>query len=116
MAIIKCEYTKSYCNCDDRKEVSHSDLWFCDSEIGCEIGMYSRPFGSKIINPTCIYCSNELIRFEKSCKQYELHMENPLKGFLKIGRMIIDLFTVNYLEIDGKVYINFDERNENEQT
>ena len=42
-------------------------------------------------------------------------MENPLKGFLKIGRMIIDLFTVNYLEIDGKVYINFDERNENEQ-
>lgn len=118
MAIIKCEYTKSYCNyygCYDQKEVFHNRNWWCDSNDECPYHGYTKPFknNENLVNPTCHFCSDKLIRFEKSYKQFELHMmPNRFfnEGYLKIGKTEIDLYNVNFLEIDGKVYINEEDK------
>lgn len=104
MAIIKCEYTESYCKIDKSEILSESvKVKACNDHWrgGCD---------------DCEYWQFLTKKFEKSCKQYELCIDSEkdcfgcIQGFLRIGRKEIDLSDVDFLEIDGKVYINEEDK------
>lgn len=102
MTRIKCRYSIPYCEFPgEHTRLYHSEYWFCDDNVFCEIGHYTRPTDEelKVVNPTCIYCKYYEGEFEKEVKSYEYDED----GDLTIGRKKYYDFDIDYLEIDGRV-------------
>lgn len=96
MAVIKCEYFESYCSFleigTEREKAKVCDDHYHDCE-GCQYNDYLTK------------------KFENNYKRYELCIDSQKdwdgfhRGYLKIAKKEISLPDMNYLEIDGKVYV-----------
>ena len=111
MAHIKCRYTLPFCTEFDNIRLSHSSFWFCD-EISdeCPDGRrYKRPENADpiMVNPQCVYCKYKSGEFEKTVKKYEYY-----DGVLTVAGDTFDANEIVYLEIDGRVLVEPQERSE----
>lgn len=102
MAKIKCRYVVPYCGRSNER-LHHDEYWWCDSNDHCEIGEYTKPSSSDVVNPTCVWCKDVYGEFENTFDEYEY-----LDGDLHISfeQYPIPDYADNeiiYLEIDGRV-------------
>ena len=107
MARIKCEYYRSVCKQMWKPGDPFRECYEHFSEYGqnCDQFMRREPAPNIIGDYTCFFHSWERVRFEKETKNYELD-----ENFLTIGKRQINRFDMSYLEIDGEVIIQEEDK------
>ena len=101
MGHIKCRYDEAYCNRDYRGKCSYGYDVYAQQECENYSDRYTDLRGWVIISEYCQFCVLLPCAFEKDSKSYEFGPQG-----LKIGRKEIDGDLINYLEIDGEVFID----------
>ena len=114
MALVKCNYNKIRCECNEwllQDEQEKVGEWcingWCDSCTHGADESYAEQITPNRIDYQISYkCGHaKLIEcmFEKNtCYEF---VDDKWKGFLKIGKQTISIWQIDYLEIDGRVLI-----------
>lgn len=108
MAQIKCRFSMPFCELG-LQTIQHDEYWFCDEPGDYPFCEYKRPLDAgNCVNPTCDHLKYLSGEFEKTVKRYE-YTEN---GDLRTCRRVYYAHDIEYLEIDGMVLVEPEDRRE----
>lgn len=130
MAVIKCRYRKNLCANPYgeyfRQDVEDFcyDRWTAEDSCACyrSRGSVERPYDGdsevfkgaifKFEDEACVHLSVLSCEFEKTVKKYELAVDDKQHptgiwredtGYLRIGKTVISMVMIDYLEVDGRI-------------
>lgn len=102
MTEIKIRYKVPKCRLG-KESPEWNPLFWCDSDY---CSYYEKPENASVVNEDCIHSYTEHKEMAKTVKSYELQIDERLDGYIKFAGNIINLFVVEYLEIDGRKIIH----------